>query len=69
MKILATIHFLDGQAIEKEFASLDQHDYCATYVPGGLRIWLDHTKWVEMPGNTFLPSSQIAKVTWKELPE
>lgn len=70
MKINATIHFLDGQILEKEFMSLDKNypdDICFIgHEP--LRIWLEHTPWIEMPDNTFLPASRIAKVTWVEVP-
>lgn len=66
MKILATIHFIDGQTLEKEFC--DGHS-CEDAWQHKLRIFLYNTAWFEMPNNAFLPVSQIAKVVWKELPE
>lgn len=67
-KILATIHFRGGFLLDKEFPCLNQPDYPATYHPESLRIWLDHTKWIESGPNEFLPMSAVTKVTWTEIP-
>lgn len=66
--IRATIHFLDGQVLEKEIAQYDPAMHVSDS-RDSVRIWLEHTPWIEMPDNTFLPASRIAKVVWVEVPK
>lgn len=70
MTIKATVHFLDGQILEKEFMLVEHKQYTDIINPQEeiLRIWLEHASWVKMPDNTFLPASRIQKVTWVEVP-
>jgi hypothetical protein len=62
--IKATLHFLDGKILEKEFESGWK---CEDHGPRKLQIFLDHTKWIDMGEGEFRPMSQVQKVTWKEL--
>jgi len=72
MTIKATIHFLDGQKVEKEFYDIPPNPN-SRYICGealdpvqALLNWLRHHDWIEVGDRQFLPKSQIAKVTWEE---
>lgn len=72
-KILATIHFRGGFLLEKEFSQAPVSELAAKHYDENnakdqLRIWLDHTKWIESGPNEFLPMSAVTKVTWTEIP-
>lgn len=68
--IQATIHFLDGRTIEKQFMSVEYNPYTDIVTPERelLRVWMDHTKWIETGPNEFTPMSQVLKITWTEIP-
>lgn len=73
--ILATIHLNDDTIIEREFFHATVTGIAAKYLDQDnnakdqLRIWLDHTKWIESGPNEFLPMSAVEKVTWTEIPQ
>lgn len=64
-----TIHFLDGRVLEWKLETIfdpeaiNFREDCDKTV----RIWLDHTRWIDMGNNEYRPISSVAKVTWKEL--
>lgn len=68
--IHATIHLLDGRTIEKQFLSVEYKQYTDVVSPERelLRVWMDHTKWIESGPNEYVPMSQVLKITWKEIP-
>lgn len=68
--IHATIHLLDGRTIEKKFLSVEYKQYTDIVSPERelLRVWMDHTKWIESDPNEYVPMSQVLKITWKEIP-
>lgn len=69
--IIATIHLLDGRTFEKEFRFVEFAQYVGIVSPERelLRVWMDHTKWIETGPNEFTPMSQVIKITWTEIPQ
>lgn len=65
--ILAKIHFIDGVILEKNIPYYD-HGCHVSDAENSVRLFLQHTPWIKMEFSEFRPASQVARVTWEEVP-